>query len=124
MLIQSGARNSWKQLLNSQCGIVSLRDRGRMFQDLPSQVAGIIPNGPAARGRWDAKEWLAPGVTTLRSQISNLSTDDCCRTNGDYHCSRSIALLQPKRHLMMQSGNRQMITSGNERSDCLIRVDG
>ncbi|PVI06424.1 3-oxoacyl-synthase-like protein [Periconia macrospinosa] len=40
-----GVRQTWKRLLDSQCGIQSIKNRGPQFAALPSQVAGIIEQG-------------------------------------------------------------------------------
>ncbi|KAF2431751.1 ketoacyl synthase domain-containing protein [Tothia fuscella] len=55
-----GARLSWKRLIEGQSGVRSLRDR-KIFDKLPSQIAGTVPLGLKEHGGWNAKEWLLPG---------------------------------------------------------------
>ncbi|KAF2270086.1 3-oxoacyl-synthase-like protein [Lojkania enalia] len=56
-----GVRRTWKRLLDGQCGILSIKERGPQFAALPSQVAGIVPEGKKEDGAWNAKELLNPG---------------------------------------------------------------
>ncbi|KAF2248370.1 3-oxoacyl-synthase-like protein [Trematosphaeria pertusa] len=56
-----GVRRTWQRLLDGQCGIVSIKNRSPEFAVLPSQVAGVVPEGKKKDGRWNAKEWLNPG---------------------------------------------------------------
>ncbi|GAB7345931.1 hypothetical protein MBLNU457_4164t2 [Dothideomycetes sp. NU457] len=56
-----GIRQTWKRLIDSHCGIVSIRDRDAEFAKLPSQVAGTIKSGQRSNGGWDSREWLQPG---------------------------------------------------------------
>ncbi|KAI9712096.1 MAG: Mitochondrial beta-keto-acyl synthase [Bogoriella megaspora] len=56
-----GVRRSWKRLLDSASGIVSVKDKSPAFASLPSQVAGLVPRGKAENGAWDGKQRLAPG---------------------------------------------------------------
>lgn len=58
----TGARPTWRQLIDSKSGITSIKDRGPRFAALPSQVAGVIPSGNRRDGGWQASEWLQPGV--------------------------------------------------------------
>ncbi|KAJ4294047.1 Mitochondrial beta-keto-acyl synthase [Kalmusia sp. IMI 367209] len=55
-----GARRTWKRLLDGHCGIVGIRERSPQFAALPSQVAGIVPEGKKEDGGWNVKEWLSP----------------------------------------------------------------
>ncbi|KAF2107215.1 3-oxoacyl-synthase-like protein [Lophiotrema nucula] len=56
-----GVRRTWSRLIDSQCGIVSIKDRSAEFALLPSQVAGIVPGGRKEDGGWNGKELLRPG---------------------------------------------------------------
>lgn len=51
-----GIKPTWSRLLQSHCGIVSTRSLGPAFAALPSQVAGLIPQGKLSDGAWDATE--------------------------------------------------------------------
>ncbi|KAF2742877.1 3-oxoacyl-synthase-like protein [Sporormia fimetaria CBS 119925] len=56
-----GVRRAWQRLLDGHCGIVSIKERGPQFTGLPSQVAGIVPEGSKVDAKWNAREWLEPG---------------------------------------------------------------
>jgi len=58
----AGVRQTWKRLLDSESGIISIKGRSPEFAALPSQVAAVVPEGKKADGMWNAKEWLNPGV--------------------------------------------------------------
>ena len=49
-------------MLNGECGIVSLRDRGKRFAALPCQVAAVVPEGSKEEGRWTALQWVSKDV--------------------------------------------------------------
>ncbi|KAL7776284.1 hypothetical protein CFE70_006700 [Pyrenophora teres f. teres 0-1] len=55
-----GVRQTWKRLIDGQCGIVSIKHRSPEFALLPSQVAGIVPEGKQDDGGWTSKEHLSP----------------------------------------------------------------
>jgi 3-oxoacyl-[acyl-carrier-protein] synthase II len=63
--LSPGVRRTWKRLLDSQSGIVSIKDRSAQFAALPSQVAAVVPQGSKEDGMWNAKERLTPGVCLL-----------------------------------------------------------
>ncbi|KAF2277922.1 3-oxoacyl-synth [Westerdykella ornata] len=56
-----GVRRAWQRLLDGECGIVSIAERGERFAALPSRVAGVVPEGARGEGRWNAAEWLRVG---------------------------------------------------------------
>lgn len=58
-----GIRRTWSRLLASECGIVSIADREPVarWRELPSKVAGIIPEGNKDEGKWKASDWLDNG---------------------------------------------------------------
>lgn len=58
-----GIRRTWSRLLASECGIVSIADREPVarWRELPSKVAGIIPEGSKDEGKWKASDWLDNG---------------------------------------------------------------
>ncbi|RYN82145.1 putative 3-oxoacyl-[acyl-carrier-protein] synthase [Alternaria alternata] len=53
-------RQTWKRLIDGQCGIISIKDRSSEFALLPSQVAGLVPQGSKSDGKWNTKEHLSP----------------------------------------------------------------
>lgn len=57
-IVGTGVRHSWSRLLNGECGIVSVHDRGAQFAALPSRIAGCVPRGKTEDGRWEAKGLL------------------------------------------------------------------
>lgn len=60
-----GAQRSWKRLLDSQCGIVSLAGRGEAHAQQQCQVAGLVPRGKKEDGGWTAGEWLSGDVRQI-----------------------------------------------------------
>jgi 3-oxoacyl-[acyl-carrier-protein] synthase II len=58
-----GIRRTWSRLLASECGIVSVADRepAPRWKELPSRVAGVVPEGPRDEGKWQALDWLKKG---------------------------------------------------------------
>lgn len=55
-----GVKTVWKNLLQGQCGIVSLNEEG--FEQLPVRIAARVPQGPKDQGQFTASEWLDRGV--------------------------------------------------------------
>ncbi|CAG8842913.1 19729_t:CDS:2, partial [Racocetra persica] len=76
--LSTGVKSSWKKLINSESGIISLKSsnitskpgvnqntpeekkEGR-FNELSSTVAGTVKSGKYDDGGFDPKEWLDPG---------------------------------------------------------------
>lgn len=56
--LATGVKKTWQRLLDSSCGIVSTSSLGPAFETLPSRIAGLVPLGNLADGRWQAKDWL------------------------------------------------------------------
>ncbi|KAG4436000.1 hypothetical protein IFR05_008519 [Cadophora sp. M221] len=58
-----GIRRTWTRLLAGDCGIVSLAnlEPSLRWRELPSTVAGIVPEGSKIDGRWQASDWLERG---------------------------------------------------------------
>ena len=61
-LMDLGVRRSWKRLIDGECGIKSLSDRGSAFEKLQCQVAGVVPQGSKDEGAWTPSEWLTRDV--------------------------------------------------------------
>ena len=60
-----GIKPTWSRLLQSHCGVVSTRPLGPAFAALPSQVAGLVPQGKLSENNaWNAAEHCTP--TELR----------------------------------------------------------
>ncbi|KAK8140522.1 putative CEM1-beta-keto-acyl-ACP synthase- mitochondrial [Apiospora sp. TS-2023a] len=55
-----GVKRTWKRLLESHCGIVSVVDYEprKQWQELSSTVAGIVPKGSVNDGGWQTSDWL------------------------------------------------------------------
>jgi 3-oxoacyl-[acyl-carrier-protein] synthase II len=70
-----GYRTSWNQLLAGKSGIASLRSRGKQFEGIPSQVAGLVPHGSKATGGWNPDEWLDRGVCFSRFAFGSVITN-------------------------------------------------
>ena len=66
-LNDSGAQRSWKRLVDSQCGIVSLAgsSRSEAHAQQQCQVAGLVPRGKKEDGGWTAGEWLGGDVRQI-----------------------------------------------------------
>ncbi len=58
-----GIRRTWTRLLASECGIVSVADfePAARWRELPSKVAGVVPEGSRDEGKWQASDWLEKG---------------------------------------------------------------
>ncbi|KAL2040399.1 hypothetical protein N7G274_006842 [Stereocaulon virgatum] len=54
-----GVQRSWKRLIDGHCGVVSLKGRGKIFEQQQCRVAGLIPQGKGEDGAWTASEWLS-----------------------------------------------------------------
>ncbi|KFH48999.1 putative 3-oxoacyl-[acyl-carrier-protein] synthase-like protein [Hapsidospora chrysogenum ATCC 11550] len=56
-----GIRHTWARLLAGESGIVSVAGRkpADRWNELPSTVAGLVPEGEG-EGRWNAAKWLGP----------------------------------------------------------------
>lgn len=72
-----GVKTVWKNLLQGQCGIVSLSER-EGFEKLPVRIAAEVPKGTFEEGKFTASEWLDKGVKynflkceTFKSLICN-----------------------------------------------------
>lgn len=88
--LATGVRASWKKLINSESGIISLkssqppnnepyknnstylpyyeREKG-VFNELPSTIAGVIKPGKYEDGGFDTNEWLDRGVIIRKPQF-------------------------------------------------------
>ncbi|KAH7348702.1 thiolase-like protein [Rhexocercosporidium sp. MPI-PUGE-AT-0058] len=58
-----GIRRTWARLLAGDCGIVSVADfePSPRWRELPSTVAGVVPEGTRSAGGWQASDWLERG---------------------------------------------------------------
>ncbi|SZF06025.1 unnamed protein product [Blumeria hordei] len=57
-----GIQNIWPRLLNGESGIVSVAhlQPSKQWRELPSLVAGLVPQGRRIHGKWSASEWFSP----------------------------------------------------------------
>lgn len=55
-----GIQRTWSRLLAGDCGIVSIahREPAARWRELPSTVAGLVPEGSKDDGKWQASDWL------------------------------------------------------------------
>ena len=60
--LHTGVHRTWKRLVDGHCGIVSLRDKGIVFEQQQCQVAGLVPEGKKEDGGWAVSEWLSGDV--------------------------------------------------------------
>lgn len=56
----TGVKAVWENVINSHCGIVSLKDRPG-FSDLPVTIGAAVKQGSRAEGGFDATEWMDRG---------------------------------------------------------------
>lgn len=57
-----GIRRTWNRLLAGDSGIVSIAKSGApQWRELPSTVAGMVPEGSREEGKWQAEDWLSKG---------------------------------------------------------------
>ena len=58
-----GIRPTWKRLLASESGIASVAnlEPAPRWRELPSTVAGLVPQGSRADDKWQASDWLEKG---------------------------------------------------------------
>ncbi|KAK0122026.1 Mitochondrial beta-keto-acyl synthase [Cadophora gregata] len=70
-----GVRRTWTRLLAGDCGIVSVADRepSARWQELPSTVAGIVPEGSRSDGSWQASDWLERGEERRMAKFSQFA---------------------------------------------------
>jgi 3-oxoacyl-[acyl-carrier-protein] synthase II len=53
-----GVENVWKRLLNSESGIGAIQSFD--VSDLPAKIAGQVPRGETAEGKFNADDWVPP----------------------------------------------------------------
>lgn len=51
-----GIENNWRRLLNGESGIRAIESFD--VSDLPAKIAGLVPRGDAAAGRFNPDEWM------------------------------------------------------------------
>ncbi|KAG2185527.1 hypothetical protein INT44_002320 [Umbelopsis vinacea] len=56
----TGVKTVWENIINSKCGIVSLKDRPG-FSELPVNIGAAVKEGPLSEGGFTASEWLDRG---------------------------------------------------------------
>lgn len=81
--LATGVKDSWKKLINSESGIISLKSNQQpknennsinlpyyeiekgVFNELSSTIAGVVKPGKYEDGGFDPKEWLDRGVIII-----------------------------------------------------------
>lgn len=66
-----GYKQTWKRLINAECGIVSTKPLGPEFAALPSQVAGLVPLGPLSKYQWTTSEHVSPTETKQAARFAH-----------------------------------------------------
>jgi 3-oxoacyl-[acyl-carrier-protein] synthase II len=56
----TGVKAAWESVINSRCGIISLKDRPG-FSDLPVTIGAAVKPGSRDEGGFDASEWIDRG---------------------------------------------------------------
>ncbi|KHJ32719.1 putative beta-ketoacyl synthase [Erysiphe necator] len=56
-----GIRQVWSKLIEGKCGIVSIANLQPVYKwkELPSTIAGLVPEGFQKDGKWNSSEWLS-----------------------------------------------------------------
>ncbi|KAG1240403.1 hypothetical protein G6F68_017697 [Rhizopus microsporus] len=62
-----GVKTTWKNLLEGQCGIVSL---GEGFESLPVRIAAKVPEGSLEHGQFTSSEWLDRGDDRVMAKFT------------------------------------------------------
>ena len=63
--LHTGVQRTWKRLIDGHCGVVSLKDKGKAFEQQQCQVAGLVPEGKKEDGGWTVSEWLSGDVRRI-----------------------------------------------------------
>lgn len=69
----TGVKRTWSRLINAESGISSTVGLGPEFAALPSQVAGMVPQGSKEDGGWKAEEWCSATVCGVSDFWMSLS---------------------------------------------------
>lgn len=58
-----GIRRTWSRLIAGDSGIINVSgiEPTAAWQELPSKVAGVVPEGSKEQGKWTASDWLEKG---------------------------------------------------------------
>lgn len=58
-----GVRKVWTRLLAGHNGIISVANRQptQQWNELPSTIAGIVPEGSKEDGKWQPSDWIGRG---------------------------------------------------------------
>ena len=91
--LATGVKDSWKKLINSESGIISLKSNQQppssknennsinlpyyeiekgVFNELSSTIAGVVKPGKYEDGGFDPKEWLDCGVIMIINKYDKL----------------------------------------------------
>jgi 3-oxoacyl-[acyl-carrier-protein] synthase II len=67
-----GVRRTWSRLLAGESGIINVTNRepAVRWKELPSQVAGVVPEGRRDEGKWQALDWLNKGEERRLAQFT------------------------------------------------------
>ena len=64
--LRTGVQRTWKRLIDGHCGVVSLQDKEKAFEQQQCRVAGLVPEGRREDGGWTVSEWLSSDVRWIR----------------------------------------------------------
>lgn len=68
-----GFKQTWKRLINAECGVISTKPLGPEFAALPSQVAGIVPQGPLEKHRWTTSDHVSSTEAKQAARFTHYS---------------------------------------------------
>ncbi|EER45786.1 3-oxoacyl-acyl carrier protein synthase [Histoplasma capsulatum H143] len=80
-----GVRRTWTRLLDGHCGVVSVKNRGPGYSDLPCQIAALVPQGSKNDGGWRGSDWLsreAERKTANFTQYALVATEEALEDAG------------------------------------------
>ncbi|KAM0820567.1 putative Thiolase-like protein [Seiridium cardinale] len=80
-----GVRRSWSRLLAGESGIISVADSEpqKLWRDLPSTVAGIVPKGEGGEGQWRPGDWLTATEQRRTSTFTQYAMAAAAEALGD-----------------------------------------
>ncbi|KAI9488099.1 thiolase-like protein [Zychaea mexicana] len=67
-----GVKHAWTNLLNGHCGVTSLANK-QGFEQLPVQIAALVPQGPKEKGEFTSKEWLDRGDERIMAPFTQFA---------------------------------------------------
>lgn len=99
-----GVKRTWQRLIDGHCGILSTRTLGDEFKALPSQVAGIVPDGPASEGGWTANEHVSSTEIRQASRFAQYGLTAAAEALSDAGFTNGKGLISESTGVCLGSG--------------------